>query len=86
MRRSRKPVHQCYQCLLNLGDHCWVYDYPRGQWSGHKRCPGFENEEVYAAFRLWRKQPTVKSRRELRREFFRGRRRRRLPGDRPRGR
>ena len=74
MRRTLKPVRKCYSCLLNLGSCCWIYRYPRGQWRDGRRCPGFENEELYAAYLAWQKMPTVKSRRELRREFFRTRR------------
>jgi len=70
MRYSVKPVRKCHACLLNLGDRCWLYDYPRGQWRDKKGCHAFENEEIYAEFRQWQKQPTVKTRRELRREFF----------------
>jgi hypothetical protein len=75
MRISRKPVHACYSCLLNLGDRCWLYRYPRGQWRGERRCPAFENDAVYEEFRRSQKQPTVKTRKELRREFFRKRKR-----------
>lgn len=74
MRRSCKPVQPCYTCPLNLGDHCWLYTYPRGQWRG-RRCPAFENEEVIRRFREWQKEPTVKTRRDLRRECFRRRKR-----------
>ena len=75
MKVSRKPVRKCHACLLNQGDHCWLYRYPRGQWRGRKRCPAFDDAEVHRRFREWQKQPTVKSRKELRREFFRTRRR-----------
>jgi len=71
MKRSWKPVRKCYTCLLNQGDHCWLYKYPRGQWQHGKRCPGFENETVYEQFRAWQKLPDVRTRRELRRQFFR---------------
>jgi hypothetical protein len=71
MRRGSKPVRKCYPCLLNLGDRCWLYVYPRGQWREGRRCPGFENEAIYSEFEKWRKSPTVKTRKELRREFFR---------------
>ena len=71
MRRSKKPVHNCYSCLLNLGDHCWRYEYPRGQWRGNSRCPSFENERDYDEYRRWLKQPNIKTRKELRREYFR---------------
>jgi hypothetical protein len=71
MRLSRKPVRKCHACLLNLGDHCWVYACPRSRWRGGKRCAGFENEAMYRDFRAWQKEPTVKTRKELRRGFFR---------------
>ena len=71
MRSSIKPVRKCSKCLLNLEDHCWLYENPREQWRGRKRCPGFENDDVYLDFKEWQKLPTVKTRRELRREFFR---------------
>jgi hypothetical protein len=75
MRLSHKPVRKCHSCLLNLGDRCWLYVSPRGQWAGDRRCPAFEDEAAYARFRVWQKEPTVKSRAELRREVFRTRRR-----------
>lgn len=77
MNRSRKPARKCYRCLLNQGDHCWLYKYPRGQWQGHKHCPAFENEPVYEQFRSWRKLPDVKTRHDLRRRFFRSTRQKR---------
>lgn len=74
MPDSHKPVRKCHACLLNRGDHCWIYLYPRGQWRHHRHCPAFENETLYDAFRTWQKQPTIKKRKELRQAFFRGRR------------
>lgn len=70
MRQSIKPVRSCYTCLLNLGDHCWAYDYPRNQWRGKNECQAFENEDIYNEYRAWQKLSTVKTRRELRRVFF----------------
>lgn len=75
MRRHAKPVRKCHACLLNLGDQCWIYKYPRGQWQHDRRCPAFENEAVYAEFREWQKEPAVRTRKELRRRFFRTKRR-----------
>ncbi len=71
MKKSVKPVRKCHACRLNLGDHCWLYRYPRGQWRGGKHCRAYDDEALHEQFRLWQKQPTVKTRRELRREFFR---------------
>jgi hypothetical protein len=81
MRRSRKPVRKCYSCLLNLGDHCWLYRYPRGQWRHGHRCPALGREDVYTQFREWQKEPAVRTRRDLRREFFRTKRRTELHRD-----
>jgi len=75
MRYSSKPVRKCYTCLLNLDDHCWLYRYPRGQWRDEKKCGAFENEEIYGEFRTWQKQPDIKTRKALRRELFRTKRR-----------
>jgi len=74
MRHSNKPVRKCHACLLNRGDHCWLYKYPRGQWRDHRTCPAFGNEAVYAEFKNSQKLPSVTKRKEIRRMFFRGRR------------
>ena len=75
MKKSRKPVRKCHACPLNLGEHCWVYLYPRGQWRDGRHCPGFSDAGLHASFEDWSKEPSVKTRKELRREFFRTRRR-----------
>ena len=81
MYQSTKPVHKCHPCLLNLGDHCWIYQYPRGQWRHDKTCPGFENEALYKQFQQWQKQPEVKTRKELRKEYFRSKKRQHIHRD-----
>jgi len=40
------------------------------EWS-EKKCPGFENKELYLQFRAWREAPHVKTRKQLRQEAFR---------------
>ena len=70
MKSGPKPVRKCYRCLLNLDDHCWVFTSPRLQWS-RKKCPGFENEELYRQFGKWQEEPHVKTRKQLRQEIFR---------------
>ena len=83
MRSTIKPVRKCHSCLLNLDDHCWLYKSPRSQWRNSRACPAFENEKVYQDFRDSQKEPKIKTRKELRRAFFRSRRRavvRREPG------
>jgi hypothetical protein len=36
--QHQKPVRKCHGCPLNLGRHCWVFQYPRGQWRDDKDC------------------------------------------------
>ncbi|NQU40629.1 MAG: hypothetical protein HQ523_11800 [Lentisphaerae bacterium] len=71
MKESAKPVRKCHACLLNQGDRCWLYLYPRGQWRQGRRCAALDDESLHARFRTWQKQPSVKTRRELRQEFSR---------------
>ncbi len=73
MLRSRKPIHACYTCRLNLGDHCWGYACPREQWDRRRVCPAFENAAAYSLFDDWKKQSSVRSCRELRQDAFRRR-------------
>ena len=72
MRDRPKPVRRCHACPLNLGDHCWQYSCPRRQWA-RGRCPGFEDPLLLRDFRAWQEAPRIKSRKQLRREAFRGR-------------
>ena len=71
MYRSRKPGRKCYTCLLNRGDHCWGFEFPREQWRSKRKCPAFENEDAYDLFREWEKDADTKTRKELRQEAFR---------------
>ncbi len=71
MRASVKPVRACHACLLNVGDRCWLYRYPRGRWRNGRRCGALNNETVYARFREAQKEPDVKTLKELRRRVFR---------------
>lgn len=73
MRLHQKPVRKCHGCPMNLGDHCWVYQYPRGQWRSGSICRIRSDVAVLSAFEQWQKQPTVKNRKVLRREEHRGR-------------
>ncbi len=68
MQRHGKPVRKCHACALNLGASCWEYASPRDQWRGGRRCAGHGNEALLAEYRQWQKGPTVKTRKELRRE------------------
>jgi len=70
MHITEKPVRKCHSCLLNLGDRCWAYQCPHEQWHDRPKCPGFENEELYAEFKEWQKNPDKPSRREQRRDHY----------------
>ncbi|MFU8780861.1 MAG: hypothetical protein ACNA71_07530 [Kiritimatiellia bacterium] len=69
--QHHKPVRKCHGCPLNLGAHCWVFQYPRGQWRGGKDCRLRNDQDVHAAYVQWCNRPTVKSRKMLRREEHR---------------
>jgi len=71
MKKTNKPVRKCHSCLLNLGDHCWLYAYPRGQWQRHGICRALGNERAYELFREWKSDSRAKTRKELRQEVFR---------------
>jgi len=73
VRYHQKPVRKCHGCGLNLGDHCWLYAYPRGQWRGERCCRAYGDAALYAALGEWRKRPDVKTRKTLRRETRRQR-------------
>ena len=73
MRTSRKPVRKCHACRLNLGDHCWLYTYPRLQWRDGKTCHAMDDETILHEFETWQKQPRIKTREEIRREMSRAR-------------
>ncbi len=50
-RRAQKPIRECHDCGLNLGDHCGVYAIPRKMW--HSRsCPGHKNEAMRRQYEL----------------------------------
>jgi len=70
MKSGPKPVRKCNRCLLNLGNHCWIYTCPRHQWIREK-CPGFENNVFYNQLRKWQDEPHVKTRKQIRQELFR---------------
>jgi len=73
LRYHGKPVRKCHGCGLNLGDHCWLFAYPRGQWRGERCCRAHGDAALVAALAQWRKLPDVKTRKTLRRETHRQR-------------
>ena len=75
MKRTQKPVHNCYACELNLGSRCWAYECPRDQWSRRNGCPGFNDQDLHVQFREWQQSPHVRTARDLRRDNATGRNR-----------
>ncbi|MBA4386623.1 MAG: hypothetical protein C0404_01510 [Verrucomicrobia bacterium] len=73
MKNSVKPVRKCHACPMNLGERCWLYVFPRGQWRPGRECRAVENTEIMREFEEWQKRPVVKTRQEIRRDFFRTR-------------
>ena len=49
-KNGRHPVRKCGKCKLNFRTHCGVYENPHEMWGTHRKCPGFMNEKVYAAY------------------------------------
>ncbi len=73
MHYHAKPVRKCHGCLLNEGDRCWLFAYPRGQWRNGRLCRAVGDDTLHKAYAQWKKQPDVKDRKTLRRETHRGR-------------
>ncbi len=73
MQYHQKPVRKCHGCGLNLGTHCWLFAYPRGQWRGERQCRAHGDPALEEALAQWRKLPDVKNRKMLRRETHRQR-------------
>ena len=68
LRPTHKPVRKCHACLLNQGDRCWGFANPRAQWRRKRGCPGFGNARVASLYQLWKKQASIKTPRDIRRE------------------
>jgi len=67
MKLTKKPVHACRDCGLNLGDHCGVYDCPHDMWR-RRKCPGFQNEEMLKDYQDYVARHPEESSRAERRE------------------
>ena len=46
MNRKGKPVRKCHGCILNLGEHCAVYEDPHERWH-HSKCSSYNDKELY---------------------------------------
>ena len=46
MNRKGKTVRKCHGCILNLGDHCAVYEEPQQKWHQSK-CSHYNDRDLY---------------------------------------
>ena len=66
-KRNQKPVRKCHDCELNLGDRCGVYSVPKEMWH-HRRCPGYQNQEMFRQYQAEQAKHPVDEAKEVRRE------------------
>jgi hypothetical protein len=72
MKRSAKPVRECYGCSLNLGEACGIYGEPREMWH-RRRCPGYMNELLTRRYEEAIARQPPDGRKEKRRQAARSR-------------
>ncbi len=46
---SAKPVRECKDCSLNLGNRCAVFHHPAVQWR-RRKCEGYNSAEYMARY------------------------------------
>ncbi len=46
MNRKGQTVRKCHGCILNLGDHCAIYEDPHERWQ-HSKCSSFNDKVLY---------------------------------------
>ncbi|MCP5002919.1 MAG: hypothetical protein GY941_03070 [Planctomycetes bacterium] len=46
MHKKGKSVRKCHGCILNLGDHCAVYEDPHERWH-HSKCSSHNDQKLY---------------------------------------
>ncbi|MCX7590824.1 MAG: hypothetical protein N2255_04265 [Kiritimatiellae bacterium] len=68
MKPSPKPVRECHDCGLNLGDRCAIYPVPRMMWH-HRECPGYKNEEMLRQYQAELARHPIDPRKQKRREI-----------------
>ena len=66
-KQSPKPIRECHDCGLNLGDHCGVYAVPRAMWH-HRSCPGYKNEAMLAEYEAEQAKHPPDRAKQMRRE------------------
>ncbi|MDR4503267.1 MAG: hypothetical protein MRK01_00565 [Candidatus Scalindua sp.] len=67
MHKKGKTVRKCYDCILNLGDHCAVYEEPHDRWH-HSKCSSYNDKELYNEYLENQKKHPVDQAKELRKE------------------
>jgi hypothetical protein len=71
-KRAHKPVRECHDCELNLGDHCGVYAVPKKMWRA-RSCPGHKNEAMLRQYQSEQAQHPPDKRKLMRRQVARQR-------------
>ena len=46
MNRKGKPVRKCHGCILNIGEHCAIFEEPHDKWHNSK-CSSYNDKELY---------------------------------------
>lgn len=64
---SAKPVRECKDCALNLGNRCAVFHHPAVQWR-RRKCEGYNNPEYIARYERVLHADGAKARRLARQE------------------
>lgn len=67
MNRKGKPARKCHGCILNLGDHCAVYEDPHDKWH-HSKCSSYNDKELYNKYLENLKKHPPKEAKEHRKE------------------
>jgi hypothetical protein len=68
MNRKGKTVRKCYGCILNLGDHCAIYEDPHGKWH-RSRCTSYNDKELYNKYLSNLEKHSSKEAKKRRREI-----------------
>ncbi len=68
MNRKGKPARKCHGCILNLGNHCAVYEDPHNKWH-HSKCSSYNDKDLYDKYLENLKKHPPKESKEQRKEM-----------------
>ena len=49
MNKKGKPVRKCHGCILNIGEHCAIFNEPHDKWHNSK-CSSYNDKELYRKY------------------------------------